>query len=390
MPLSTFVKLVGKALRYSLIRPLQRYNVVNRSKKYLGPEAPKFAPAPRAIGAMSQLSKPPQYPHIQASTGGFLSMRQRRLQAIERSGSLPAPDEREKPKELQDLLQQKPKPTYSQSENDDVLVREAAQALAVTKTVIDLKRLMIQDEDESSSSRPEPEVAPSETGNELVTTKRPLPTSTNLPLQDISVIWETTRVPRGRISLMQLQELLINKLADENYWTPERVSEQYGIKLDYAATILQYYKQIRIIMPPRVYKALEYTQHNDPVFQATKDLVYEVDVSMRNELDKKCDETFLPTDQLSEEIMTVLNRKPVLPGTVEEEKMLKEKDKPRTITHPGPLPVKALNEPTKRPAKEPSRRIIVAKSQRMLQAELKQLEASESKQEKEAQSSRAR
>lgn len=291
MSLSTFIKLLNKAIKFAIARPIQRYNIENRSKKYLGPDAKNFMPAPRAIGAMSQIDKPVQYPHLQS---GFKSMRQKRLEASKSMGTSMVPSETEK---INSILTK----SFSETELDDDLVIKAASRLAVNKSVKIIEdkseyAALLKDSSESDmTALGEPKKG------------RPLPTSVNLPLQDPASIWEIKKTPPGRLNLNMLQELMIHKLSDGEYWTSQRLAEHYNIREDYAEKLTKYVKQIRMIIPPTVAKNLDYLNRDNEAYKATKDIIYYVDNSLRTEYDRKYDDTFDPeNDQLDESVKKVL------------------------------------------------------------------------------------
>lgn len=330
---TTFFKLVRKAFRYATIRPLQRFNVENRSKKYLGPEAKYFKPAPRAIGAMSRLSgKPPQYPHL--SEGGFISLRQKRLQAMQNDTLLPSQTD-------SDLVVPIRK-SFSKFESDDSLIRGNANRLNVLKSVIRITapgKLDIPPSQPSSLSN-------NELSDETHLTKpsRPLPKLTSLQMDDPTFIWQVDHVPPGRLSLSSFQEMMLNKMADKDYWTPDRLSERYNIKLQYASLLTQYVNPMKVIIPPRIKFALDYVCHKDPVYQATKDIIYEVDTSLRSELDKKYDSMFLPEDELDEKVRQVIG--PIKRPQIEKSEHVKVKSveqSQETARQPEPLRIQPLN-----------------------------------------------
>lgn len=323
MSLSTFIKLVGKALRFTVNRPLQRFNIYNRSKKYLGPDAKKFMPAPRAIGALSLNNwKPSQYPHLES---GYKSIKQRRLDAINKRQQLeglPSGSTSESDKQ--------PK-SFSETENDDDLIIEASNKLEVTKTVIKIdppdnqQKQLLSDGDSN--------VVDSRSSVEL---QRALPKCTNLQLSDPATIWAVEKVPKGRLDVNMLQEIMINKLADEAYWTPEKIADKYNIKQSYAESLFKYLKQIRIVVSPRMAKNLDYVGKNDPAYQAAKHLIYFVDKRLRSDSDKKYDKMYLPHEQLDEEVKEVIDSPSEV--TAIDERLKK-------IARPAPLRIGPINRP---------------------------------------------
>lgn len=230
MPLSGLKRIVLGFFKFTIARPLQRFNIENRMLKYLGPDSKYFKPSPRAGDKYYQQLEKPQL-------------------------------------------------------GDDKFVIAASNKLEVTKTVVKV------DSDQIPSTRP-------------------LPTSTRLQLQDIRSIWVADKIPPGRLSLDMLQEIMLNKLADENYWTPDRVAERYQIKSEYAENLLNHLKQIRIVISPHMKKLLDYTAKDDPVYQQAKHLVYIVDKDLRNDIDKQYDKMFLPEDELNEEVRSLIEPAP--------------------------------------------------------------------------------
>lgn len=329
MSLSTFIKLVTKAFRFATIRPLQRFNVANRSKKYLGPEAKYFKPAPRAIGAMSKLTgKPPQYPHI--TDGGFMSLSRKRSDMLSRN-QLPSSEEKK--------LQLSPK-SFSAVMKDDNLVRGVAEKLRVLKTVIPIdvpsrSRGLLHSMSSSGND---------DLGNQSSSKSRNLPTLTSLQLSDPSVIWHVDKVPEGRIDLNSLQELMINKLADTEYWTPERIAERYRIKPEYASLLTKYIQQMRIVISPRMKNLLDYVARDDPLYQATKDTLYIVDRNLRSELDKRYDKMFLPgEEELDERVREVLGASKTLEVKESKYTRLEDKNKLKTPRRPTALKLEPIN-----------------------------------------------
>lgn len=321
MSLKTFIKLTGKAIRFTLYRPIQRFNVANRAKKYLGPDAKAFMPAPRAIGSLvAQGGKASQYPHLEGK--GFLSVRQRRLQALSR--------DRDKHEKLEDSSAGTTKRLPDRVRDENNLVIEAASKLSIIKTVTKL------DMNELNATIDGNKAGDSET-TALEDPKqrqmdRPLPKLTQIQ-RDPNNIWATDKVPPGRISVNMLQELMFNKLADDSYWTTQVIAERYNIKEAYAENLITYLKQIKFVLPPRVAHTLDYIARNDPVYQATKDLIYFIDPSLRTSNDRKYDGTFLPEDDLDENVRRLLGFDTV------------DRSRPRAVmVRPEPLRVSALNQ----------------------------------------------
>lgn len=351
MSLRTFIKLCAQALRFTIKRPIQRFNVQNRSKKYLGPDAELFMPAPRAIGRMYlNQGKPIQYPHLEAGKG-FKSVRARRLEAIEKKndsgGGGGEPMQSIVPPITPPIVDPNvfmPR-SFSRTEKDDSLVREAANKLEVTKKVIRLEINEGRDRKMVEIEEGEKEIG--NTDGEIVAQEgsRPLPKCTNLDLADPADIWIAKKTPPGRINLDMLQEMMINKLADDQYWTPKVVADRYQIKEEYAESLLKYLKQIRVIVSPRVARALDYTGLNNPAYQATKHIVYHVDKSLRNDIDKQFDNMYLPTDQPGEEIKSLIEPSSIIelePGN-REAKLVGAK--PKVKKTPKPLQISPLNRP---------------------------------------------
>lgn len=327
MTFSTFFKLVGKAFRFSVNRPLQRFNIYNRSKKYLGPDAKKFMPAPRAIGALSQNDwRGSQYPHLEP---GYKSIKQKRLAALNKPNQLEA-----------SKSQPKLSKSFSETKTDDNLIIEASHKLAVMKTIV-----RIQPTDNKQQ-----ELVGSSQNQSATRTHRPLPKCTNLQLSDLTSIWAVEKTPKGRINLNMLQELMLNKLADEKYWTPKMVAERYNIKEEYAESLLKYILQIRVVVSPKLAKALDYVARNDTTYQASKDLVYFVDNRLRTEDDKRYDEMFLPGEDLDEEVRAVLDAQHDI---VKVDQSIEARR--RRIARPQPLRVAHANKPET--TKEPERQV---------------------------------
>lgn len=332
MSLSTFIKLVGKAFRFTVNRPLQRFNIYNRSKKYLGPDAKKFMPAPRAIGALSQNNwKPSQYPHLES---GYKSIKQRRLDAVNKQKHL------ELPSESSSESGNQPK-SYSENRLDDDLIIGASNKLEVTKTVVKINPSdkKVQQLSESSNVCTE----------NSVKKQRVLPHSTNLQLSDLASIWAVEKVPKGRLDLNMLQEIMINKLGDDAYWTPKMITEKYNIKESYAESLFKYLKQIRIVVSPRMSKALDYVGRNDPNYQAAKHLIYFVDKRLRTNEDKKYDSMYLPGEQLDEEIRELIDT-PSEIAKIGETNI----ERQRRTKRPAPLRIAPINQPI---FKQPERRV---------------------------------
>lgn len=289
--IGTFFKLVGKALRFSISRPIQRFNIYNRAKKYLGEDAKYFTPAPRAIGSLSQNSSS-QYPHLEGPSG-FKSVKQRRLEAIVRRNQRLLEQEETGEDVDQNSDGTNDKKAFSETKQDDRVVIESSTKLPAIRTVS-------LETSKSSDKLPN--------AGEAVATRppRPLPTSTNLQLSDPAVIWQVDQVPPGRLDLNKFQELMINKMADDAYWTAKQISETYNIKEEYAENIIKYFKQVKIILSPRIANKLDYVSRNDPLYKSYKHVIYHVDYSLRDSVDKKFDDTFLPTDDLDPEVRKVL------------------------------------------------------------------------------------
>lgn len=261
----SFSWFVIKAFKYLVQRPLMRFNVANRATKYLGPDAPKFKLAPSAIGPMTQpagfigkltnanvISKPQSFKSITSKRSAI------GLNLTNKSTANPSSNDGH-----QSI-------TYSDSlEDENRLIIEASNKLKVTKKLETVS-------DQSSVST------------------KPLPKLTSLQLQDPVNIWIVDKVPPGRLDINKLQELMLNILADENYWTIDKIVDSYGIAKEYAESITKNIKQIKIIISPRLYYNLEYVGRNNPTYQATKHLIYNVDASLRTEEDKVYDGLFEP------------------------------------------------------------------------------------------------
>lgn len=272
-----FFSLCGQAYRFLVMRPLQRFNIENRAKDYLGPEAKHFEPAPR-----------------------FKSVSQGRTRKKELS------------------LQTEPTNSSIQTELEDKYVVSLAKRMEVKKVVLGSRN-------ESSTE-----------------THRPLPKSTNLPLNDPASIWIVNKVPPGRLDLNMLQELMLNKLADDKLWTPKALSERYNIKEEYAEQLTKYLKHIRLIVSPRMKKIMDLTGRNNPLYQASKDFVYIVDKRLRNETDRQFDDMFLPDEEWPDEVKAVLDP----PGTVIkiDNKSVVAQQIAYQSKRPAPLRIKPSNE----------------------------------------------
>lgn len=339
--IGTFFKLVGKAIRFSISRPLQRFNIANRAKKYIGEEAKYFTPAPRAIGALT-LKGSTQYPHLQ-ELSRFKSVKQRRLDAIaERNQKLlekssaahsDGGSSEDSLTNTNQITTGGSNKSFSEIKQDDELVIETSNKLPAIRTVTIPNNTSVK-----QSSTDGEDVA--KDTQLLEKPHRPMPTSTNLQLSDPALIWHVDKVPPGRLDLKKLQELMINKLADDEYWTPKKIAETYNIKEEYAENIVGYLRQIRIILSPRVAKTLDYIARNDPVYQATKNIIYHVDNSLRSQADKQSDKTFLPTDELEPEVRAVLDGGQLQPKSHQPDPRLTS-----LFKRPAPLRIRALNRP---------------------------------------------
>lgn len=266
MPFSGVIRILRKMVGYTLVRPVLRFNVNNRAKKYLGPEAPKFMPAPRAIGPMSQAKKPVVYPHL-AHGENFKSVQTKRLQAMDKYNLVEST------------------PQQSIEVEKDRFIIDTSKRLEVNK--------IVHEENIPMSIQ-----VKSKDDNTKVSTHRPLPKLTSLQLSDPASIWVVNKTPPGRLNLDQLQEIMINKLADnDNYWTPERIASRYKIKEKYAESLCNYLKHITIHISPKLANLMDYTSRDDPLFQATKHIIYVVRSDLRSDEDKKYDKMYLPTDQ---------------------------------------------------------------------------------------------
>jgi len=298
MPFSNVFRIVSKALKSATKRPLQRFNIYNRSKKYLGEDSKYFFPAPRAIGPVSKIG-PSQYPHLEGGLGNFKSVKQRRLEAIAKSNSTLS---------------------TSQMKKDVSLVIDTAQKLPVIKTIVK----------KSPQTSVEQEVQSTDLIHSNKKPPRPLPKAVNLNLQDQTVIWSIDRVPPGRLDLNKLQEIMVNKLADDEYWTPSMIAKTYDIKEKYAENLIHYLKQIRVVISPRMKKILDYTNRTNDAYNATKDTIYLVDPRLRTELDRSVDKTFLPEDELDDNIRQLLNASQEYELEVTSKKLLPPKKKKST------------------------------------------------------------
>lgn len=285
MPFSGLARLVTKIFKYTFIRPIKRFDANIRMLKYLGPESKFFQPAPRAIGSLHDTGgKGLPYPHPKSGRG-FKAVQQRRLEALA-SKQTSSNSEQISLKPPDDSV-------------DNKFVIDASNRLEVTKATVNLNhstesRLL---EEDSTGER----------------TSRPLPKSTILELQDSRSIWVVDKVPPGRLDLNKLQELMLNKLADGEYWTPERLAERYKIKAEYAESLTKYLKQVRIIVSPRMKKLLDYVGKNDAAYEAGKHLVFIEDKSLRDDIDKQYDKMFLPEDDLTEDVKSLLEGSNSLP-----------------------------------------------------------------------------
>lgn len=336
MSLFTFIKLCGKAFRFVVSRPLQRFNIENRSKKYLGPEAKYFKPAPRAIGSLSLIDgKPPQYPYLEGG-GGFKSIKQRRLQAIESKRDQLL----ESQKNLHPIVELK---SYSETELDDIFVRSVVHKLNVTKTPVQINAT------ENAGLLTEPlELTGTEDSSDsqkalAKPTTRLMPKCTNLQRQDQLSIWNIDKTPPGRLNLNMLQELMVNKLVDDAYWTPKKISENYNIKEEYAEQLTKYYKQIIVVVSPRMKNLLDYTARNNPVYEATKDVIYQVDKGLRTEDDKKYDDMFLPHEELDEKVKEILDP-PETRIELSEEEEIEKRRRDYIARRPKPLRIGSENQ----------------------------------------------
>lgn len=321
MPLPNFLKIVIKGLKFTISRPLQRFNIENRAVKYLGPESKKWTPSPRAIGPISGLSlkELPRYDHL---SPGYKSIAQKRRTAIES-------------KKLTDVDHVPKLKSYSEDEKDDNLVIKASNELDVIKTITRIEPAPKQIEPgEKSDGTPGDSQAKS--------SHRPLPKATDLPLQDLASIWEVQRTPPGRLNLNMLQEIMINKLADDKFWTPKVIADRYNIREEYAEKLIGHMKQIRICVSPLMAKNLDLAGLHDPQYNAAKHLIYHVDKSIRSERDRKYDSMFLPTDDLPDSVREVLDP-PATQLTVEEGKSIQEAKRKR-LERPQPLRIAPINE----------------------------------------------
>lgn len=306
MSLSGLIKLVTKAFKFTISRPIQRFNIENRAKKYLGPDASKFKPAPRAIGpiagrSLKQLSKP----------------------------STP-------PKNVGLLLSDEIKKPFSETEDDDKMVINSSNKLQVNKTVTQLNESICQNNKLI-------------TANENKKSHRPLPKLTNLQLSDPASIWTVNKTPPGRLNLIQLQEIMI-------YNMPAKLaSEKFGIKEEYAETLIKSMKQVRVLVSPRLSKLLDYTNRDNKLFQETKNLIYFEDKTLRSDIDKSIDETFLPDDKLDPEIRELLDASKEAAALVDSEKTKPRitfvadevfRRPKRLAKRPEPLRISPANETT--------------------------------------------
>lgn len=358
MSLRTFVKLVTKAFKFTVSRPIQRFNIYNRSKRYLGPDADRFTPAPRAIGPLSQIS-PSQYPHLESGSG-YRSTRQRRLDALAKnSGATQDP----LLADTQSTTLKLPK-SFSETASDDNFIRQLSSKLEVTKSVTNLGVPQ-----RNHGMLPLPSSSQITDGNEADPSSdvsgpssRPLPKCTNLDLSDPASIWIMDKVPKGRLNLNMLQEIMVNKLADDKHWTTKVVAEKYDVKEEYVESLLKYLKQIQIIVSPQMAKMLDYAGRNDPVYQATKHIVYHVDKRLRSDVDKKYDKMFLPSEQLDDEVRSLLDE----PGALQVERANRRLS---VQAKPEPLRLAPINRETNQ---ESSQRLLVSDKQKTTSQEPKE------------------
>lgn len=304
-----FTSLIGKMFRYTFVRPLQRFNVEARSKKFLGPDARKFMPAPRAIGPMSVKGKKPiQYPHLESGASVFKSVQQKRLQAMARNKELDAGDNHL----TKSSSEQQVKMSAREKKLNDFVI-DASNRLQVNKTVVTAKPRQLSSNNDERFIKLESESSNNKLAEISQQNKpaRPLPKLSSLPMSNPADIWSVDKTPPGRLSLIQLEEMMINKLSDnEGYWTPEKVAEKYNIKKEYAQTLFKYMKHLKIYVSPRIAHLMDYTNRDNPTYLATKDIIFIVDNSLRDECDRQFDKTFLPSDQLPEEVGRVLELEP--------------------------------------------------------------------------------
>lgn len=59
---------------------------------------------------------------------------------------------------------------------------------------------------------------------------------------------ELGRVPKGRISPVQLSELFAKRLADPDTWTDEKLAEHYQLDQEALSAVLKYFSDYAIIM----------------------------------------------------------------------------------------------------------------------------------------------
>lgn len=280
MSLSTFLKLVNKAFKFAVMRPIQRFNIYNRARNYLGPDAKYFRPAPRAIGS---------------------SMVQT------------------------EALVSSPK-SFSATEEDDILIKQ-------TSNKIEVKKLLVS--------------PPAIGGDNKVGPLRPLPKLTKLDRRDPADIWNVDKTPPGRLSLHMLQELMLNKLGDDKHWTPKMLAERYKIREEYAESLVKYLKQVRIVVSPRTAMFLDYVGRENPTYQAAKHIVYHVDKSLRNDVDKMYDKMYLPTDQIDKEIREMVTQDDGLVPTQQFDEIAKVR---RLVKRPAPLRLSPVNAPEQKPS----------------------------------------
>lgn len=332
---NNILRLIKKAYKFTVSRSLQRFNVENRAVKYLGPESKKFVHSPRAIGQISGLSlkELPKYPQLQP---GYKSISQRRREALARGES------------SEDVPRLKR--SYSEDKEDDRLVLEASSKIDVIKTIASLAPPVARQRIESGETKANQDSSSSSLSTAI---HRPLPTSTNLQLQDQRNIWEVKQTPPGRLNLNMLQELMLNKVADDDHWTPAAIAERYNIREEYAEKLVTHLKQIRVRVSPRMAKNLEYVGRNNPEFMAAKHIIFYVDKSLRTELDKKFDSMYLPSDDLPDEVSSIIDTPSFAP--VEQKHWVYEVQPKniRRIARPKPLRIAPRNDPSQREQYQP-------------------------------------
>lgn len=335
MPFTNAFNILNKALKSATKRPLQRFNIYNRSKKYIGEESQNFFPAPRAIGPLTKIG-PSQYPHLEAGRGGgFKSVKQRRVEAIAaRNDRLLQITEEQRSLDRDNEGVR----SYSEIRHDDRLVIEGSNKLPVIKTV---ERIKPKLSPSAAAALIEQGPSDSTTTTSVAKSSRPLPKLTNLDLRDPASIWHVDKVPPGRLDLNKLQELLLNKMGNADHWTPKLISEAYNIKEEYAENLITYLKQIRVVVSPRVAKVLDYVNRANDEYNQTKHIVYVIDKSLRDELDRSMDDTFLPEDELDESIRELLDA-----SQLEDERRRLE-EKPIEQLRIGALNVGQISGPAK-------------------------------------------